>query len=250
MRLGKIGDDIAMGEHGAFGDARRAAGVLQKGEVLVPGFRRLPWQSTALAQGSGERDRARDPPRRHHALYVFHQEIHGEALQRRQHVADLRCYNMFDLSIGDDLVQRVGAVLQDHDGLGSGILQLVLQLAGGIERVAVDGRVTGAEDAKQRNRVLQQVGHHERHPGSGLQLQSALQIGAEVARLPFQLGIADRVPHIDKGRKRAEAGHALVEDLAKRAELMDVNLGGHARRITFQPDIFHGISSAWGRFPK
>ena len=154
---------------------------------------------------------------------------------------------MLDLGIGNDLLQRVGAVLQDDDGLGSGILQLVLQLAGGIERVAVDRRVAGAEDAKQRNRVLQQVGHHQRHPGSGLQLQPALQIGAEVARLPVQRGISDRVAHIDIGRKRAEAGHALVEDLAKRAVLLDVNFGRHSRRITFQPDIFHGISSALAR---
>ena len=119
MRLGKIGDDIAMGEHGAFGDARRATGVLQEGEVFMSGFRRLPRNDCPGAARRGT-DRARDPPRRHHALYVFHKEINGEALQRRQHVADLRRYNMFDQGIGDDLVQRVGAVLQDDDGLGSG----------------------------------------------------------------------------------------------------------------------------------
>ena len=207
----------------------------------------FPGQLSTPAQGRGEQDRPRDPPGLHHAHYVFHQKIYGHAPRPRQHVADLRRHGMLDLGIGNYLRQSVSAVLLDNNGLGAGILQLVLQLAGGIERVAVDGRVTGAEDAKQRNRVLQQIGHHERHPGSGLQFQSALQIGAEVARLPFQLGISDHVAQIDIGRERAEACHALVEDLSNRAVLLDVNFGRHSRRITFQPDIFHSFSSASGR---
>ena len=81
------------------------------------------------------------------------------------------------------LLQRVGEVLQHHDDLGARIVQLVLELARGVLRVDVDHRVAGAQRAEQGHRVLQQVGHHDRHPVALAQPQRLLQVGAEVPAL-------------------------------------------------------------------
>ena len=45
------------------------------------------------------------------------------------------------------LLQRLGEVLDDDDGLGAGVLQLVLELARRVERVDVHHHVAGAQDA-------------------------------------------------------------------------------------------------------
>ena len=61
-----------------------------------------------------------------------------------------------------DLLQRAGEVLEDDDRLGAGVLQLVLELARRVQRIDVHDRHAGAQDAEQRDRVLQQVGRHDR----------------------------------------------------------------------------------------
>ena len=69
---------------------------------------------------------------------------------------------MFDSGPGEDLRESRGEILQDDDGLGAGIVQLMFELARRIERIAVHHRVAGAQRAEQRDRVLQDVGHHQR----------------------------------------------------------------------------------------
>ena len=69
---------------------------------------------------------------------------------------------MLDLGFRDHLLQRTGEVLDDDDGLGAGILQLVLEFARRVQRIDVDHCHAGAQDADQRHRVLQQIGTHDR----------------------------------------------------------------------------------------
>ena len=72
-------------------------------------------------------------------------------------------------------LQRAGEILEDDDRLGAGVLQLVLELARRVQRIDVDHDHAGAQDAEQRDRVLQQVGRHDgdaialRHAGQSLQ---------------------------------------------------------------------------------
>ncbi len=46
------------------------------------------------------------------------------------------------------LLQDIGEVLDDDDGPGAGILQLVLQLARRVQRIDVHHRHSGAQDAR------------------------------------------------------------------------------------------------------
>ena len=78
--------------------------------------------------------------------------------------------------------ERVREVLQDDDRLRAGVLQLMLELARGVERIGVDDREAGAQRAVQRDRVLQDVRQHDRDAVALLQVRALLQPGGEVAR--------------------------------------------------------------------
>jgi hypothetical protein len=93
-------------------------------------------------------------PRRHHSLDEPDYEVDRRPLRETKHVAELRDDDVLDSGPGDDLSESRGEVRQDDNCLGAGILQLMFQLAGGIERIAVHHRVAGAQRAEQRNRVL------------------------------------------------------------------------------------------------
>ncbi len=82
---------------------------------------------------------------------------------------------------GDHLLQSCGEVLQDDDDLGTGVLELVRQLTGRVERIDVDHDMAGAQHAGDRNRILQHVRHHQRDAGAFRQ-PPRLQPGAEVTR--------------------------------------------------------------------
>ena len=63
----------------------------------------------------------------------------------------------------------------------SRVLQLMLQFAWCVQRVDVDHHITRTQGAKNRDRVLKDVGHHDRHAGTQRQLEDRLQIGGEIA---------------------------------------------------------------------
>ena len=98
--------------------------------------------------------------------------------------------------------QRVGEVLDDDDDLGAGVVQLVLELARGVQRIDVDDRAAGAQDAEQAHRVLQDVGHHQRD-ARALLAALALQPGAERRRQRVELGEGDRLAHARVRRRLA-----------------------------------------------
>ena len=59
--------------------------------------------------------------------------------------------------------ERVREIFQDDDGFGARVVQLVLQLARGIQRIDVDDGIAGAQHGGDRDRILQHVRHHDRH---------------------------------------------------------------------------------------
>lgn len=101
---------------------------------------------------------------------------------------------MLDLGAGDDLLDRMGKVFQHEDRLGAGIDQLMLELARRVERIDVDDRVAGPEDAVDDDRILQDVRHHH---GDAIAFRQAerLQPGAEPARMDIEIGKAQRLAH-------------------------------------------------------
>lgn len=71
----------------------------------------------------------------------------------------------------------MGKIGYDNDGTGAAVPQLVLKFAWRIQRVDVHYDHPGAQYAKQGDRILQQVGHHQCHPIAFLQTQALLQVG-------------------------------------------------------------------------
>ena len=109
--------------------------------------------------------------------------------------------------------RALGEVLENDDGLGAGVLQLVLQLARRVQRIDVHHGHAGAQDAEQRHRVLQQV---RRHDGDALALghaRQSLQEGGEVARQPLQLGVAHGAAEVVIGRFVGKLDGDLLEQV-------------------------------------
>ncbi len=230
-------DDVAMQEHRAFGHAGGAAGVLQEGEVIMGERRRRQLGARAFGERLLEGHRAGQIVRRHHLLHLAHHQIHHQALEP-EHLAERSHHHVLERRSRAYLLEHGGKVLEDHDRFGARVLELVLELTGGVERVDVDHHAAGTQRAEHRDRVLQAVRHHDRDARALLQA-FRLQPCAEIACQRIQLREADRLAHVGERRPVAEFADALLEQLDQRAVLARVDLGGNAGRITLQPDALH-----------
>ena len=106
------------------------------------------------------------------------------------------------LVLRDHFLHRLREILDDDDQFGARIGQLVLELARRVERVDVDHRAAGAEGPEQADRVLQDVGHHQRD-ARALLAAVRLQIDAERGGQPVELAERDRLAHArERGARR------------------------------------------------
>ena len=153
----------------------------------------------ALGDGCVEAHGAGQVVGRHHLLDVAHHVVDQRALEQAQLVAHGAQHHVLDRRVRDALLQRGGEVLDDDDGLGAGVLELVLQLARRVQRVDVDHHQAGAQDAGHGHRVLRHVGHHDGDAVALGQAQ-ALQIGGEGAAQAVGLGVGDVLAHEAVGR--------------------------------------------------
>ena len=105
-----------MRQHGALGNAGRAARVLQEGDI-VPGQRhRLEAVPAPGGEGRVEADRIRQLPGRHHLLDVAQHQVDHGALDGAEHLAHRRHHDMLDRRVRDHLLQRVREILDNDDG--------------------------------------------------------------------------------------------------------------------------------------
>lgn len=148
---------------------------------------------------------------------------------------------MLDRGVVDHFFQGMSKVGDDDDGLGAGVLELMFQLARGVERVDVDHYHAGTQDAEHRDGVLQQVGHHHGDPVTLTELELVLQVGGKGAGLLFKATVGNGLPHVDEGRLVGKFSHRLFKHLDQGAVLVSINLGGHPFWITLQPDFFHEL---------
>ena len=230
-------DHVAMQQHRAFRDPGGTARVLQEREVVVPEERRDELRAGAFGERLLEADRAGQVVGRHHLLHLAHDEIHEQPLEA-EHLAERSDDHMLERRARAHLLEHRGEILEDHDHLGAGVLDLVLELARGVERIHVHHHAAGAQRAEHRDRILQAVRHHERD-ARALREPLRLQPGAEVARQRIEFGEAQRLAHAGEGRAVAVGADALLEELDQRAVLVGVDLGRHAGRIALQPDALH-----------
>jgi hypothetical protein len=146
---------------------------------------------------------------------------------------------------GKRLLERRGEILQHDHRLGAGVLQLVLQLVRGIERVHVDGDEARPQHGRYGHRILQHVGHHERHARAALQA-AALQPRRQGARQRVDLAEGQRLVEADIGLGVTVLGEALLEQRHDTGVDRRIDIRRHARRIILEPEAIHLISSKDG----
>jgi hypothetical protein len=137
----------------------------------------------------------------------------------------------------------VSEVLQDDDGGGARVRELMLQLARGIQRVGVHHGESGTQGAVRGHGILQDIGHHDGDPVALPKAATVLQEGAELRRKDVELAVGHRLAHVHIGIARGMDGQRLLDHLLERGVFVDIDLGPNAWRIRLEPMFFHGDPS-------
>ena len=148
---------------------------------------------------------------------------------------------MLDARLRDHPLQGRREVLEDDDGLGAGVLELMLEFARRVERVHVDGDESRPQHGGDRHRILQHVRHHDRDARAALQTAS-LQPRAERRRQRIDLAEGQGLVHADIGLLVAMPGEALLEQRHHAGIGRRIYVRRHARRITLEPKPVHVVS--------
>ena len=170
----------------------------------------------------------------HHLLDVLEYEIDDVTLAAEQ-VAQAGGDDVLERQLVDHLGDGVTEVVHHQQGGGIGVAQLVLELAGGVQRVDVDHGQAGTQRGEDRDRVLDAVGHHDRQAITLLELELALQVGGELFNQHIQLGIADFLAETGQGGHLGKTLDRGVEHIADGLVLFQVDVGRDACRVVVQP---------------
>ena len=141
----------------------------------------------------------------------------------------------------DDLGQRRGRAAEDDDRLDAGVVELVGELARGVERVHVHLGRPRAVDAKHRDREGEHVRAHQRHTVAALHPELLLQPGGDGARSAVDLGIGHGPAEALEGRLVGEARHRRVEERDDRGIGVRVDLERHIGAVGLGPGSVHGF---------
>ena len=201
LGLDHVGHQVAVQQHGPLRHTGGAAGVLQHGDVVECQRHRLEAAFGTARNRVVELDRFGQAVGGHHLLDVAHHVVHQRTLEQPELVTHGAQHHVFDGCVGQHLLQRVGKVLDDDDGFGARVLELVLQLTWGVQRVDVHHHITGPQNGSHRHRVLRHVGQHDRNAVAFGQAQ-ALQVHTHRAAQAVGLGVGDLLAH-------EAVGHAL-----------------------------------------
>ena len=237
LSLQQIGHQIALQQHCPLGYAGGATGVLQHGHIVGLEGHFAQRSAAALGKRCIEGHSAGQRERWHQLFLVAHHVVHQGAFDQTQAVAHGTQHHVLDGRGRDALLKHRSKILQNHDRLGARVLELVLQLTRRVERIDIDQGVARTQDGADRNRVLQDVGHHHRHsvpPGQS----EALQIDRKSLALAVNLRVSLLLAHEAVGAAVGELLEALLHHRHHRRVLPRVDVGGDTLRITREPDTF------------
>ena len=144
----------------------------------------------------------------HHLLDGAHHKVDDRALEQAQLIPHSAQHDVLHGAAMHAVLQRLGKVLDDDDGLCTRVLELMLQLAGGVQRIDVDHHKARTQHSRHGNRVLRHIGHHQRHAIAALQAQ-ALQIGGEDLALCIDLRKGQLLAHEGIGNLAGVPGKRL-----------------------------------------
>ena len=239
VRLEDVGDHVPVGEHRALGDSGGASGVLEEREIPARELHRSGRRPAARVERVIPADHAVDPEPGHELLDVPHHEVHQRRLREAEHVAEAGHDDVLHLGVVDALLEHVPEVLEHHDRARAGIGELMAKLACGVQRVRADDDETGAQRAEERNRILQDVRHHQ---GDALTLGEPGSRGEEPREVlcePIELGEGDAHADVLEGRAVRETGDCLVDKSDERRVRVGVDLVRRTLGIAVEPNFFH-----------
>ena len=237
-RLFDVRNHVAVGEHRALGGPGSAAGVLEECEVFAI--------ESDRAQGSGptrqrlpEGDALRQPVARDRLPDVADDEVDQPGFRRGEHVAHRAHHHHFQRAAVDRFLDHFREVLEHDNGAGTGILEQVRELPGGVEGVGVDHHRARAQGPEQRHRILKQVGHHDRHPVAFLDAGFVLKPGGEAPAHGIEIGVAQARAHVRERGSLAVALDGVLDHRPHRRECPGIDVSGHSVGIALEPDSLH-----------
>lgn len=207
----EVGEEVAVREDGALGNAGRAARVLQEGDVGVVDLMGGEAVAAADLKRFVEADGVRERVFGHHLLYLAHDEVDERALEEREEVADGGRDDVLALRAGQGVLECLGEVLDDDDRLRLGVAQRAVDLAGGVERVDVDDDVARAQAGVHGDDVLQKVRHHDGDAVAGLEAET-LEVGGEFLGERSRAAVGQAAVHVGVPHLVGVARGDVVED--------------------------------------
>ena len=158
-----VAHQVALSQHGAFGNASGTTRVLQQSHIVQLGAGLGIRNTFASSQGLLDRHRLWQVVSRYHFLDLAHHKVHDQALQATQQIAQLRDHNVLDLGTLERLLQGIGKVLEHHNGGCARVFQLVIQFTHGVQGVDVGQSTTQLHGTHKAHRELYTVGQHNGH---------------------------------------------------------------------------------------
>jgi hypothetical protein len=149
-------------------------------------------------------------PDRHHPANGTDHKIHDRAPGEAEQIAHGGDDDVLHRGARDCLLERRREILEHDDGFSARIVQLMGELAGGVEWVDVDCDQAGPHHRGDGDRVLQHVRHHDRDPRA-LGEAAALQPGGERPGQRVDLAESDGLAHADIGFGVVVLGEAFLD---------------------------------------
>ena len=214
-RLGDVRQEVPVGEHRALGASGRAAGVLQRQEIIPEVERRDRLSSPQPLRAELERARERlrgDGARGDHLLEPLHR-LDDEPSCRREELGHAADQHRLDRAPRDDGRQLVGEQVDHEEELRPRVVQRERDLRSGVQRVDVDDHAAGLGRSEQEDRVGEAVGALDGDPLALLQTELEAQVGGELI-VSRSTSANVRVPDVPLGREVVKAGEAACSRLA------------------------------------
>lgn len=190
-----------MREHGPLRDARRAAGVLQRGKAVRPdavevGGRVGPaGEPLAPAFEGLPEGRVRDGDLGDRAVPEALHPADDPRDERREERADAHGHDVLDGRVREDVREPVGEHVDDDERARAGVRELVPHLGGGVERVRVDEHAPRLEHTERGDGVREAVRHLQRDAVAGGEAELLAEVGRERVRECVDVAVAERTVH-------------------------------------------------------
>ncbi|MNV78824.1 hypothetical protein D3C71_1723400 [compost metagenome] len=149
---------------------------------------------------------------------------------------------MLDRRALEHAAERVGKVLENDDGAGARVLELVFEFARRVERVDVDAGIARAQHRGHGHGELRHIGQHDGHACAGFEPQ-ALQPGAQPLGELVELAVLHPAVHADRERLVGVLLQRFLDQLRHRGIGARIDRVGNASGVVLQPDGIHAIKA-------